>query len=343
MKLNIHILFLFLGIFYFSNCFAQYIDTLCVGEKNARYTVLLNNGSSYNWQVTGGAIVAGQGTNDIRVDWGNIAGTFEVLVTETNFANCVSPQAVSKVLLEAKPSLSVFGPDSVCKDQKFSLQVSGATNYLWSNGNTGNAIFEVANSTTNYFAIGTNLYCPSDTVFKTVTVIAKPSAIFNSNPVSDWIRNEEVIFSATDTSIRKWVWEINSVNQGINKPVISKVLENTGFYQVVLSAYNSFNCVDTFSISNFVFNKLDLYVPSAFTPNNDNLNDIFEPIGANFKSYQMQIYDHLGGLVYQGTDKGWDGNYNGELASSGSYTYIITITGLNGGKKAVDGNIVLVR
>jgi len=304
---------------------------------------LLNSGSSYNWQVTGGTIITGQGTSDIRIDWGTLAGPFQVSVTETNFANCVSAEAVSKVLLEAKPSLTINGPDSICKDQKFSLQVSGATNYFWSNGNTGNAIFEVANLTTNYFAIGTNLYCPSDTVFKNIIVVPKPSAFFKSNPANDWIRNEEVLFTASDTSIRNWVWEINAVNNGVNKPLFGQIFQNTGFYQVILSAYNSFNCVDTFSISNFVYNKLDLYIPSAFTPNSNNLNDIFEPIGVNFKSYDMLIYDHFGGLVYQSTDKGWDGNYNGELASSGYYTYIITITGLNGRKKAVDGNIMLVR
>lgn len=343
MKIKPHILFLILGLFYFSNCFSQYIDTACVGEKNVRYKVTLNAGSNYNWLVTGGTIVNGQGTNDIGVDWGTTAGVFQISVTETNAANCVGDEAIAKVLIEDKPIITISGPDSICKDQKFALQSFGATNYTWSNGNAGNAIFEVATASTNYFVIGTNLACASDTAFKKVTVVPKPNPVFTANPPIDWIRNEEVVFSTNDTSIRKWVWEINAENMGINKPSFGHVFENTGFYQVVLSAYNSFNCVDTFSVSRFVYNKLNFYVPTAFTPNNDNLNDFFEPIGANFKSYYMQIYDHLGGLVYQGTDKGWDGNYDGYQAASGNYTYIITITGLSGSKKAVDGNVVLVR
>ena len=60
--------------------------------QETTYSVTLNAGSSYLWTVTGGAIVGGQGTNSITVDWGSTGMMGQVEVTETNA--CTQGEAV---------------------------------------------------------------------------------------------------------------------------------------------------------------------------------------------------------------------------------------------------------
>lgn len=337
------ILFLVIIILIHFKTYGQIIDTACVGETNVRYKVDLHPGAVYLWQVSGGIIVNGQGTNDIGIDWGLTPGTYSINMTETNVANCIGDVISANVLVQSKPNVTFLGPDSVCQDEKFSLQAKGAINYTWEGGSTGNALFITAVQTKTWFVIGTNYVCNSDTAYKTVKVLPKPSAIFTANINYDWTKNEEVIFTSIDPSIKKWVWEINAKNLNNNNPILKYIFNEIGQTQILLTATNSNNCIDTFSITKNVFNPFEIYVPTAFTPNNDNLNDIFEPVGISYSNYLMQIFDHFGGLIYEGADKGWDGKINGNEYATNNYSYKITVTLLNGNKKTIDGNVVILR
>ena len=70
----------------------------------------------------------------------------------------------------------------------------------------------------------------------------------------------------------------------------------------------------------------DVYIPNAFTPNGDGLNDFFkiETI-AEFKEFKMYIYDRWGELLFESDDKnyGWDGTYKGKPVQKGVYVYLV--------------------
>ena len=61
-----------------------------------------------------------------------------------------------------------------------------------------------------------------------------------------------------------------------------------------------------------------IYIPNAFTPNGDNVNDYFRPQGDEFEKFEYQIFNRWGELVFNGDDKdsGWDGSVNGEPVST---------------------------
>ena len=108
-------------------------QTVCPNASNIAYITPMNFGSSYSWNVTGGIIVAGAGTNEIRVDWGN-SGVGTVSVQETNRFGCVSNVNVIMVdktyVLIANP---IFGPDSVCENELSpyeTLEINGSV-YNW--------------------------------------------------------------------------------------------------------------------------------------------------------------------------------------------------------------------
>ena len=71
--------------------------------------------------------------------------------------------------------------------------------------------------------------------------------------------------------------------------------------------------------------KYNIYIPNAFTPNNDGDNDYFFPsvIGAN--RYNMKIYDRWGGLIYNADNGKWNGMINEKFAVSGLYSYSISV------------------
>lgn len=101
------------------------------------------------------------------------------------------------------------------------------------------------------------------------------------------------------------------------------------------------------SYSNIVPVEQDalLYIPSAFTPNGDGLNDTFEIKGKFFSSYTLRVYNRMGNVIFEGTDANpaWDGTQNGQLVLPGAYAYELTITTSFGTVKNKRGTITLLR
>jgi gliding motility-associated-like protein len=89
------------------------------------------------------------------------------------------------------------------------------------------------------------------------------------------------------------------------------------------------------------------FMPTAFTPNGDGLNDVFRPIGTEKVDFHLIIYDRWGQMIFETSDlsKGWDGTFKGSKCEPGVYTYILTYTDATakGGIKKTSGFVTLVR
>ena len=95
------------------------------------------------------------------------------------------------------------------------------------------------------------------------------------------------------------------------------------------------------------------YIPNAFTPDGDGMNDVFKPVLTNpvstIYSLQFTIYDRWGGEVFTSHDigQGWDGTKNGRECPAGAYIYRITfqVEGIPGveGEQTIIGTVVIVR
>lgn len=75
-----------------------------------------------------------------------------------------------------------------------------------------------------------------------------------------------------------------------------------------------------------------LYIPSAFTPNGDGLNDSFGVKAEGIKSFNLQIYNRIGELVFESDNiqTFWDGTYNGKkITSTDVYVYQVKAIGKN--------------
>ena len=88
----------------------------------------------------------------------------------------------------------------------------------------------------------------------------------------------------------------------------------------------------------------DIGIPTAFTPNNDGLNDKFEPImDYGYYVKDFYIFNRWGQVVYSGLPGVWDGNYNGVRAEMGTYYYNIHFGCILGGTVERKGDVTLIR
>jgi gliding motility-associated-like protein len=125
--------------------------------------------------------------------------------------------------------------------------------------------------------------------------------------------------------------------------------DSIGCYQVTLVAYTQDGCTDSIVQVVCVKDQLIIYVPNAFTPDGDGLNEVFLPIlTAGYKpgSYELNIYNRWGERIFstQDENEGWDGTYRGNPAQIGTYTYTIRLKdSMNNKVYTFDGRVSLIR
>ncbi|QCR22714.1 hypothetical protein C1N53_10400 [Pontibacter sp. SGAir0037] len=101
----------------------------------------------------------------------------------------------------------------------------------------------------------------------------------------------------------------------------------------------------SYSNSIAIEQKLRLYIPSAFTPNGDGLNDLFEVKGETFTAFTIQIYHRSGNLLFSSSDQqqSWDGTHQGKPMPAGAYVYEVNVTLRNGMQKNRRGTVTILR
>lgn len=87
------------------------------------------------------------------------------------------------------------------------------------------------------------------------------------------------------------------------------------------------------------------YIPNAFTPNGDGLNDVFRPVPVGIAHTEyFRIFNRLGETVFENREymKGWDGTFKGKKQSTGAYVWIIKGVDRNGKTVEMKGTVMLV-
>jgi gliding motility-associated-like protein len=101
------------------------------------------------------------------------------------------------------------------------------------------------------------------------------------------------------------------------------------------------------SISNSItiIKEANLSFPTAFTPNGDNMNDVFKVFGQFTAAVEFKIFNRWGELLFITTDlgKGWDGTYKGSAMPEGTYVFRAFLTDFAGRTSERSGTVVLLR
>jgi gliding motility-associated-like protein len=89
-----------------------------------------------------------------------------------------------------------------------------------------------------------------------------------------------------------------------------------------------------------------VYIPNAFTPNGDGIDDYFSVFGTTLYSVSMKIFDRWGEKVFDSGDSqwaSWDGTYRGVMQPPGMFVYYVQLTFLDGSQETREGSITLIR
>jgi gliding motility-associated-like protein len=116
--------------------------------------------------------------------------------------------------------------------------------------------------------------------------------------------------------------------------------------EFLIDIYTANKCKTTDTLQVNVFEKTDIMVPEAFTPNNDGVNDqlIFYNIGITKLKY-FRIFNRWGQLLFETTNENsyWDGTFNGVLQPIDSYVWMVEGVGSDGGTFNKRGQSILIR
>ncbi|HRH65092.1 MAG TPA: PKD domain-containing protein [Bacteroidia bacterium] len=187
----------------------------------------------------------------------------------------------------------------------------------------------------------------SITVENTVIVHGFPTAAFSQsgNVVSSY--NPEIFFNDNSIDAAFWEWDFGDGSVPSFESGPSHVYPDTGAYLVRLIVTSHGGCTDTVYSTLRVEQEFALYVPNAFTPNKDGINEGFSAQGIGFVDYEMWIIDRWGVKIFhsESADIPWDGTFfgNGTLCQNDVYEYIIEVHDYKGKLHRLIGHVTLVR
>ncbi|NVO03121.1 MAG: gliding motility-associated C-terminal domain-containing protein, partial [Bacteroidetes bacterium] len=324
------------------------IDSVTVGiatsiTANAGLDTAICSGNSVNLLATGGIVYNWSPASGLSCT--NCANPIANPVTTTIYTvtvsggSCGSATDEVVVTVTPTPNVSIIGDTVICTGTSANLTASGGTTYLWSDGNSTAAINVSPTIPTTYTVTATNSGC-SSTASINVDInnplFASAGADVNINI------GETTQLQATGGVSYSWSppTALSCVN--CSNPVASP-LTTTTYY---LTSWNSSGCANYDTLTVFVDAECgEVFVPSAFSPNGDNENDVLFVRGNCISEMEFVVYDRWGEKVYQSSDKSnsWDGYYKGSPMNAQVFVYYLTATLYNGETVKKQGNISLIK
>lgn len=182
-----------------------------------------------------------------------------------------------------------------------------------------------------------------------IEVYPAPKAGFemDKNELSLTTPAVNLINTSLGGSLYYWYFSDGSIETNSNP---FHTFGDTGLYIIKQLVENNYGCKDSIEDSIIVFEDYQFYVPTAFTPNKDGINEVFIPkgIGLDLYDYVFMIYNRWGDLMFYTNDitQGWDGTIMNKntIAVDGVYAWKIKITDKDGFRfKTYKGYVNLIK
>ncbi len=241
------------------------------------------------------------------------------------------------------PTVTATSP-AICVGTSTTLLANGGGSFTWSpstNLSCTNCSNPVASpsATTTYSVTVTPKNCVSGTGATTVSINPPPVPVTGTNPTICTTGATALAVSGGAS----YVWSPSSGLSCTNCPDPTATPNSTTTYYILVTDANNCKAID--SIIVFVSGECpEIYLPTGFSPNGDNNNDMLFVFG-EMKDMHLVIYNRWGNKVFESFDKtiGWDGKQNGQYVESGVYAYKFDVTDSRGTHMSKSGNITVVR
>jgi gliding motility-associated-like protein len=191
------------------------------------------------------------------------------------------------------------------------------------------------------------------TNFKMITVFDKPIAGFFTKTTELSMPNAVFKMINTTDNVVENRWKIYDSAQNVIQESrlrdASFFVNQVGKFSVELIATNSMGCKDSIIKEQYISTILPgyVYTPSAFSPNNNSVNELFKPSLFNVKerNYSFRVYNRWGELIFETTDINgeWDGTFKGADCAQENYLWTISGEFLNNETFSQRGTLTLLR
>lgn len=258
------------------------------------------------------------------------------------------------------PSAAIVVPSStICTGQNIifsSITTNTPTSYNWTiSPATGVSFITGTNQSTvgitfsyqGVYSVSLSVANASGSFVATqsTTVSLSPRASFSASLTTAGFPNQLVLTNFSSNA-SNYIWSYSETPSVDNTTDAVHNYSASGSYTVTLTALNSNGCSDTSSYSLYISDSSGVTLPNVFTPNGDDVNDVFKPIARGIKSMTVNIYSRNGNLVasWNTVNGHWDGRTTSGIAcESGTYFCVVEATGFDGKDYKLKGFISLFK
>lgn len=336
---------------------ASSTDILCAGQANGTVSATASGGTApYGFQWNDPFQSSSQNLNGLG------QGSYTVTVTDN--LGCSDDTTV--VVDQPLPvNVDLVSMEDTCGRGNGAVQAimlggTGPFEYVWSSIADSSSIFSESITPSGW---NTNLTPGDYSVVVTdvggcqasgtvsVGAISSPVADFLTRSKPEELKDPNVLFDNESTNSTSYEWHFGDGEISYEENPIH-AYDQGGTYLVMLISYNDpiYGCADT----TFKYVNVDpmftFYIPNAFTPDDDDINDLWGPKGDNYEyeSYNVKIFNRWGELVWQtdNPDVFWDGREQNSLkpAKQGMYVYQFVVRHFNTFEpKVIKGTVTLYR
>ena len=178
-----------------------------------------------------------------------------------------------------------------------------------------------------------------------IQINESPKADFEFGPNLVNIDNPIVEFKNTSSNYSYSIWNINDETNISNEDQFFHIFQEIGEYTITLYVENILGCSDSINYNININPIFTVHIPSAFSPNNDGINDRFGPVlrESGYQSYSIQIFNKWGEKIFDEFNMPWNGKMNNKLCQNGIYTYSIILYDFLGKPHSRTGILNLIR
>ena len=339
-----------------TNASTSYNPTTSIGRPNLRIFGCppVDKPFVYKW-TPGDFLVDSFGANTSAY----VPQSIKYYISAEGFAGCTVRDSIN--IIVPTDTITVNPMDSlICPGELAVIEATKSPyeRYQWYEGNfqpattldcdTCQRVLARPTVDTRYTVIGSITYgnlirqaCP-DTAFSDVRV--RMPAVIRVQPKDTTIKSgQRVILTVTGGDQYSWTPVSAGLNTNSGPRVVAQPQESTMFIVEGLDT-NGCRGSDTSNVN--IDYRQTLFVPTAFTPNNDGNNDVFGVVNLSVqKIIEFRVFNRWGQEIFSTTDprQGWDGSWKATPQPTGNYNYIIRVAYPDGITDTFKGEVTLIR
>ncbi|MEM6263956.1 MAG: gliding motility-associated C-terminal domain-containing protein [Bacteroidota bacterium] len=310
--------------------------TIC---RNDSAQLQATGGEQYFWNPA-----TGLSNSEIADPKASPSSTTEYTVLGIDINGCENTDSVVVNVIQPPVGETSTPIDSICKFDNTQLEISGALAYVWSTGESEPTITVEPRETTRYWVIPVgDEGCPGDTVFMDVIVLELPEAGFTPDPAEGFA---PLTVNFQDQSRYSTLYQWDFGDGGIStEQSPTHVFQEPGMYAVTLTVDNFVGCPDSYTFEVIEVLGARIFIPNAFSPNDDGQNDEFYIQGGGIQLVDFRVFNRWGREVYAASNPGfrWDGRFQGTSVPEGVYVYRMMATTFGGERIQRQGTITVIR